>query len=369
MPTDQFFRIEMLPALYGDCLFVEYGDSARSRRLLIDGGPIATYRYLEARLDALPAGDRRFELVVMSHVDTDHVEGLVRLFANTPVPIRVIDLWFNGWNHLASGGRVLGGKQGEFLSALIVRRFEQEQWNGAFAGQAVVVPDDGPLPERMLAGGLKLTLLSPTPATLDKMREAWAKDLGPSVTPGDLDAAWQRLARRKAYLPGQGLLGTTPEVDALLARQLKVDRAAANGSSIAFLAEFADKSCLFLADAYHQVITDSIRRLLKQRGQQVLKVDAVKVAHHGSAGNISDELLALIDSPRFLVSTNGSRFRHPDAEAMQRIIARSRHQPPTLCFNYDSKTTRRWTSAALQAELSYRAECNPCPNAPYVIAL
>ena len=364
-----FFRIEMLPALHGDCLFVEYGDSARTRRLLIDGGPIATYKHLEARLDALPAGDRRFELVVMSHVDTDHVEGIVRLLANQPLPIRIIDLWFNGWNHLSSGGRVLGGKQGEFLSALIVRRFEDDQWNGAFSGQAVVVPDDGPLPERTLAGGLKLTLLSPTPATLAQMRKAWEKDLGPSVTPGDLDAAWQRLAQLKAYLPGQGLLGTTPELDSLLERQLKVDNSAANGSSIAFLAEFAGKSCLFLADAYHEVITASLKRLLQQRGQPVLKVDAVKVAHHGSAGNVSDELLALIDSPRFLVSTNGSRFQHPDAEAMQRIIARSLHQPPTLCFNYASTTTRSWASPARQAELTYRAEYNPVANKPYRIEL
>jgi hypothetical protein len=61
----------------------------------------------------------------------------------------------------------------------------------------VVVPDDGPLPERTLAGGLKLTLLSPTPATLAtlaQMSVAWEKDLGPNVIPGDLDAAWQRLS-------------------------------------------------------------------------------------------------------------------------------------------------------------------------------
>ena len=54
MASERFFRIEMLPALHGDCLFVEYGDAARTRRMLIDGGPIATYKHLEARLDALP---------------------------------------------------------------------------------------------------------------------------------------------------------------------------------------------------------------------------------------------------------------------------------------------------------------------------
>jgi hypothetical protein len=95
----------------------------------------------------------------------------------------------------------------------------------------------------------------------------------------------------------------------------------------------------------------------------------VKVAHHGSAGNISDELLALIDSPRFLISTNGDQFNHPDAEAVQRIIARSVHQPPTLCFNYDSDTTRPWFSPDKQAELGYIAEYNPVPDKPYVIEL
>jgi hypothetical protein len=369
MPAKRFFRIEMLPALHGDCLYVEYGTTTRTRRLLIDGGPIATYKHLESRLSALPAGDRRFELVVMSHVDTDHVEGVIRLFANKPIPIRVVDIWFNGWNHLQPGGRVLGGKQGEFLSALIVRRFQLDQWNRAFKGKAVVVTDEGPLPERKLEGGMKLTLLSPTNLKLDKMREKWKKDLGPEVTPGDLDTAWARLADRKAYVPGQGLLGTTPEMDVLLDRQLKVDNAAANGSSIAFLAEYGDKSCLFLADAHHDVITTSIKRLLEERKQKVLKVDAVKVSHHGSAGNINDELLDIIESPRFLVSTNGDQFDHPDKEAMQRIIAHSRHQPPTLYFNYDSDTTRPWTSLDQQAKLGYHAESNQKPDTPYVIEL
>ena len=41
---------------------------------------------------------------------------------------------------------LLGGKQGEFLSALLVNRLRREQWNGSFEGKAVVVPDEGSLP-------------------------------------------------------------------------------------------------------------------------------------------------------------------------------------------------------------------------------
>ena len=37
------FTIEMLPAAYGDCLWIEYGDRRSPRRILIDGGISGTY--------------------------------------------------------------------------------------------------------------------------------------------------------------------------------------------------------------------------------------------------------------------------------------------------------------------------------------
>jgi hypothetical protein len=317
----------------------------------------------------MPAGDRRIELVVMTHVDTDHVEGLVRLFANNPLPVKVQDVWFNGWRHMEKANGLLGANQGEFLSALLSRRLQPTQWNGAFQKEAVVVKDAEPLPEVQLEGGMKLTLLSPTPMSLNKMRDAWKADIGPGMKPGDLESAWKKLSTRKAYLPGQGLLGSTPELDALLEKQFKIDQAVANGSAIAFLAELEDKSCLFLADAHHRVITSSLKRLLNQRGQTRLKVSAVKVAHHGSAGNISDELISLIESPRFLFSTNGAIFKHPDKEAVERIIARSVCQPPTLYFNYLSPTTEPWKDADLQRQLNYRAEFNSNGDKPFTIEL
>lgn len=352
----EFFRIEMLPALHGDCLWVEWGDGRRTRRMLIDGGPIGAWSALQGRVDALPAGDRRFELVVLSHVDTDHIDGIIRLFAAPkPWPFVVKDVWFNGWRHLEKAHGLLGGKQGEYFSALLARRLDPGAWNGAFGGEPVVVPKEGPLPELALAGDMKLTLLSPSPAKLERMRKAWRKDLGDAIEPGDLEAAWALLAGRKQYLPGEGLLGTTPELDALLATQSQPDNAAANGSSIAFLAEFAGRSCLFLADAHPDCVCGSLKRLLRERGLQRLVVDAVKVSHHGSRANTTDELLAMVECPRFLFSTNGAQFGHPDREAVQRVIGRTTQLRPKLYFNYKSDRTREWGSPRLQGELRFDA--------------
>ncbi len=366
--SDQFIRVEVLPALHGDCLWVEYGDSTHTHRLLIDGGPIGAYAALQQRLTSLPPGDKKFELIVLSHVDTDHIDGLVRLFAEPkPWPFVIEDVWFNGWRHLEPTTGILGGKQGEFFSALLNQRLDRRCWNGAFEGKAVVVPDTGALPEKTLAGGMKLTLLSPTAPKLAKMREAWRKDVGSTFTPGDLEAAWKWLQNQKKYLPKSGLLGSSPELETLLEKQSRPDQAAANGASIAFLAEFSNKRCLFLADAHPDIICSSLKRLLAQRGLERLKVDAIKVAHHGSKGNTTDELLSLIESPRFLFSTNGDQFHHPDKETVQRVISRSKDGNLTLYFNYKTDFNKEWEDEKLQGDLHYATQYTTDEHAPLVV--
>ncbi len=139
----------------------------------------------------------------------------------------------------------------------------------------------------------------------------------------------------------------------MLDSQFTKDRAAANGSSIAFLAEFEDKSALFLADAHPDLIHDSIARLCASRNVDRLRVDAVKVSHHGSRNNISEAMLRLIDSPRYLISSNGDRFEHPDEECVARIIEFGK--PKALYFNYDTDFTRLWTTPKAQNKYGYTA--------------
>ena len=364
-------RIEMGKALHGDCLFVEWGGANGKHRMLIDGGPIGAYEALATRIAALPADERLFELIVLSHVDTDHIEGVVRLFAEpaTQWPFQVKDVWFNGWRHMEEED-TLGGRQGEFFSALLQHRLPPGAWNAAFKG-AIVVPPNGPLPVVSLAGGMKLTLLSPTRPKLDKMREAWRKDLkATGIKPGDIDAAWQELGAQKKYLPGEGLLSSSDSsIATILTRQFKADQAAANGSSIAFLAEHAAGSCLFLADAHPDAVTASLKRLLEERGAKRLKVDAVKVAHHGSKNNTDEELVSLIDSPRFLFSTSGAQFKHPDEEAIARILDSAGGRPVKLYFNYLSEFNKKWEAQSLQEKHNYSAIYNDDGAGPLVLTI
>ena len=315
---ESFFRIEMLPARHGDCLWIEYGTGNTINRILIDGGPVSTFKFIKQRIDNMPEGNKVFELVVLTHVDADHIEGLVRLFVDKPLPFTVKKVWFNGWRQMKKAHGLLGALQGEFLSALLVHRVPRA-WD----------PEDGPwvvqskgkLPSDTIADGMKLTLLSPNVKSLDKMAKAWEKAVNKSgIKPGDLEAAWKALAKKKQFVPKQGLLGAAPNLDKLLESQFLKDDKTPNGSSIAFLAEFAQKSVLFLGDAHPNVIYESLKKLCAERGVKQLTVDAVKVAHHGSKHNTSKDMLGLIRSPIYMISTNGDQFEHPDPECIALIL-------------------------------------------------
>jgi beta-lactamase superfamily II metal-dependent hydrolase len=346
MPTP-FFRVEMLPAKHGDALWIEYGSgSGPTRRIVIDGGPINAYPEFEAKLRQLPDGDKRVELLVITHVDTDHIEGTIRLLAlpRQRWPFAPRDIWFNGYRHLRPQTD-LGGREGEFLSALIHQRAFAE-WNKAFNREAVVITNAADLPRITLDGGMALTLLSPDTRKLSTLAEKWEEDLAGSVIrPGDLERAWAELVKAKKFTAGAELTLGPEDLTAKLRAQLKGrDASAANGSSIAFLAEFDDKRCLFLADAHMNLVCESLEKLIPPGATQ-LRVDAIKLSHHGSKHNITPRLLELVDARHFLVSTNGDRHDHPDPDAMEAVVLGSTRRP-TLWFNYRSAFTEPWERRA-----------------------
>ncbi len=363
--TPPFFNVEMLPAQYGDCLWIEYGKGGDTQRFLIDGGPAGTYEFIEKRIAMVAPGERAFELIVLSHVDADHIEGLVRLFAERPLPFAVDRVWFNGWRQMNKAHGMLGALQGEFLSALLARRVPTS-WDTD--GPPLVIKKTGSLPTTTLPGGMTLTLVSPTVEALKKMAGQWRTTIAKAgIQPGNLEAAWAKLAATKKFLPKKGLLGASPNLDALVKKQFPTDQAKPNGSSIAFLAEYEGKSTLFLADAHPTIVAASVTRLCKERGVARLPVDVVKISHHGSKGNTSVALLKLLDCKRILISTSGARFQHPHASCMAQIIKWC--EPTEIYFNYRSKQTKPWITPASEKKFKYKAVVRPDADVSLTVAV
>lgn len=353
-----FFEIDMLPAGHGDALWIEYGEDERNtHRCLIDCGTQQTSKELLRRVAALPAREQFLELFILSHIDSDHIGGALPFFKAIQDGLRIGDLWFNGWRHLSGQ---LGARQGEMFSTAI-QDFELP-WNAWLDGQAIVV-GPGALPTCTLPGGMELTLLSPTPTQLRKLAPVWTRELKRyGLTPGG------RVDYSK-FLKGKP--STSTDVDALAADPFGGDSAAPNGTSIAVLAEYRGASAILAADAHAPVLAASIRTLLAARGLERLKIDAFKVSHHGSRNNVSIDLVSLLDCPRYLLSSNGDHFYHPDREAIARIIkyGKSTGRDPELVFNYRTQYTDVWAAPDLQERYGFTTRYPDAGQAGQIVSL
>ena len=336
------FRIEMLPAGHGDCLWIEYGNPKAPRRVLIDGGAAGTYkRALRERLRGLRENERRFELLVVTHIDADHITGILELLEDSETRFQARDIWFNGYRHLPDEKpETLGPVQGERLTDLLVKR----PWNREFKESAVVVQADGDLPRLQLEGGLVLTLLSPTPGKLADLKPEWEKE----VRKAGLDPNQPRPGEVESP-EGFDLLGS-PDVEALAAEAFSEDSAKANGSSIALLAEFEGRRLLLTGDAHPGIMTAAIKRLA---GGGRLAVDACKLPHHGSKANVNRQFLQALDCRKWLFSTNGAYFRHPDRQTVARVIKWGGAQPE-LGFNYRTQYNDVWDGKPLREQYGYK---------------
>jgi beta-lactamase superfamily II metal-dependent hydrolase len=67
-----------------------------------------------------------------------------------------------------------------------------------------------------------------------------------------------------------------------------------------------------------------------------LQFDLIKVSHHGSIANNSPELFQLVDSPRYVISTNGQGTDHPDLATLAWIVSRKTSFKRMIHFNYNN---------------------------------
>lgn len=349
------FRIRMLPADYGDCLWVEYGSARATYRILIDAGTLLAYKAVRAAIEKeLHEADRRFHLFLVSHIDLDHIDAAVRLLHSPSLKVRFDQIWFNGWRQLLDKD-VLGPQQGEYLSALIGE--QKIPWNRSFRGGAVFAPPTGRLRRIRLPGDMMLTVLAPGPGELSDLRAQWQKIMGKQA--GDAKAALRKLAAAARYRdvlgPPKGL-----DIQALADSVTTNDKSVPNGSSIVVLAEYGGKRCLFAADTRPDVLERAVDGLLRATRQDRLQLDAFKVPHHGSKHNTTAALLKKLNCRKYLISTNGRKFEHPHPEAIARII---RYGGPRaeLYFNYDTDQTRQWDDPGLRRKFRYSVTIRPDP--------
>ena len=322
--------LEVLPARQGDALLVSWGPAKRPFRLLIDAGTSDTAARVTARLREF---DEPIELLIVTHIDTDHIGGVLPLLKQPDIAARVKAVWFNGYQQLERATDLLGALHGERLS----KRIQQLgiPWNAGWdpavsdtIGGPVVRRPDRPTPVIKLPGRATLTVVSPSPTELV-----------------DLIPEWEKTVRKAGLVPGAkpepepesavpDMLGGS--LDDLAALPSKTDPSKPNATSIGVIFAHGRKRLLLCGDGLGNVLTEGIKSL----GPTPLRVDVCKLPHHGSRGNVSNELVAALDCREWIFSSSGEQFHHPHPEAFARVVVGTKDRPAVLIGNYASP---EWT--------------------------
>jgi glyoxylase-like metal-dependent hydrolase (beta-lactamase superfamily II) len=150
------FHLTVFPAGDGDCLLLSYGgDKPPYRHVVIDGGRASAWDHLKARLAKIRDAGEELELLVLTHVDADHIEGVLSLANDKDLPLVPKRVWYNGYDQMGHI-KPFSTKQGDDYSA----RLKELKWplNADFDGYAASI-EAKPAPFDM--AGLTTTMLSP----------------------------------------------------------------------------------------------------------------------------------------------------------------------------------------------------------------
>lgn len=383
-------KINMFEAGNGDCFLIKFVGE-KETNILVDFGYSNTYKNnVEAYLKNMKFNEEVLDLVIVTHIDQDHISGGLSFFeANGPALatkiINVEEVWHNSYKHLNMvddykelteeektyiksrstyidrnrDGNVAdtSGKQGSRLAANL--KEYKYKWNYSFNGQPIRYTQD-PV---CLNDEVKIQVLSPTKIELSKLKKIWRKELQKKFPGINLtnDAVFddaiecislmRRPGNRKNIAKNTSM---TEDLETLSRNEFDEDKDEVNASSITCIMEFKGKKLLFLGDSPPTVVAAGLKRVYDESSFPII-FDAIKVSHHGSASNISNSLLKIVDSEHYFISTNGRVYGHPDIETIAKIVTRNIDSSTrNLYFTNIIEKLEFFNNSLLQEKYNYR---------------
>lgn len=360
-------RIEIFQSSHGDCLLLE---SADGRRILCDGGMSSSMKKwvapeLAARREQEPG--RPIDLVYVSHIDADHISGILQL-VNDLVDWRVFDhhaaegddfaeparprppdisaIWHNAFKDqveenvgriedmLAAATPVLlatqapQGIQAGFDMQNIALGVDQAVQLTRLVRAGVLDIPVNRLPgsrsrERLLMarrrqrpvqlGGFEIRIIGPTVRELEKLREGWNNWLGNNEA--RVKEIERELRRRlEGFANGESIeLRPWEGVEGF--RGVTVP----NIASLVLLVREEGKTILLTGDAQHDILLEQLGEAgLLPDGH--LHLDVLKVQHHGSENNMSPAFARTVTADHYLFCGDGASG-NPEPEVIEQIFA------------------------------------------------
>lgn len=317
-------KIKVFPAANGDAILIR----VKNRNLIIDGGKgQLCHNMLINEIKLIEEDNQIIDLLVVTHMDDDHIAGIIKLYNDKEIKTSIFNkVWFNSGSLISykiSGkeitnreiplnpmSREMSIKQGLTLEKNLQM---SKAWQRELVCSEQVYNLDG---------GITITILSPDLDTLIELNDKWEAE---KIKIEEKIKRNRKMSSTNDY---------NRKVDELFDEDFVEDNALFNKSSIAFLLECEGYRVLMLGDSHPSIVVESLKKLgFSERNK--LKVNVMKVSHHGSKRNTSNELLRMIECTRFIISTDGSKHGLPNKRSLARIV-KVMKEPVTFYFNYDA---------------------------------
>jgi hypothetical protein len=347
--------LEVVQAEFGDCFVVRHGTAKKPRAIVVDGGPMGTYpSHLAPVLQGLAREKATIDAVVLSHIDNDHVGGLLELFDDLRARAAA-GAGGGGTPGAGAGGRGADGTGGDGgagdggalppIAAL---------WHNAF-GLSVGGSDIAP---RVRAALQDVQALAPDRHALvgqlggvaegDALRAA-AEDLHIPINPGFADGHVLLDGNPALHVgsltidvvgPSRIILATLRQrwlrwlranAKAAAARVAAIppDQSVPNLSSIVLLVRSGGRSLLMTGDGRGDQIITGLRERGLLSAEGTFHVDVLKVPLHGSARNTTPAFYRTVTADTYVISANG-RYGNPDLPCLLSIVDAAREAGRTI---------------------------------------
>jgi beta-lactamase superfamily II metal-dependent hydrolase len=365
----------------GDCLLLE--TASGKNRMLVDGGMRRAYGVHAApALGALRKAKKKLDIVYVSHIDQDHISGILQMLDDeaawrvhehqikagnakhpqpqAPRPPEIGKLYHNSFHDqvgknsgkieemLAATSQFLSGAahpwlrevaeaRAEIVTSIpeairVSQRIRSDQLgiplNPEFKGKLMMVKKAIP---SIKLGSIQLKVLGPFQADLTNLKEEWNAWLSKNQ---DEVKSLRRQAKEDAsdltasdadrvigpVLSSSAAFGV---IEIALADKLGNRKrvTAPNLASLMFLAEEKGQTILLTGDGHYEEILKGLDHhgLFDANGQ--LDVTVLKVQHHGAEYNIDRAFCDRVTAKHYVFCGNGEH-QNPDLRVLQLIFDR-----------------------------------------------
>lgn len=376
--------LEIIKAFEGDCFFLSFTFENRSFNMMIDSGPSKCWNgELRAFLDNLNSIGKRIDVLLITHIDSDHIGGALKLFAEEKYSKMVDEVWYNGLPQItnAVSSSTSATEERAFLHLQSMHYYNAEEPNGPISVKQaqslsnllrakhipVNIPANGSAITSLtntvhLSDDFRIDFLLPKPIRLQELKTKFKVELYKvgscdnfSTTPSaELAFEYTMLDENPQsdfVVPISQNIPNIMRLQEWAFSESNADKSKTNASSVAICINFYGKKLLFLGDANSEDICDALADWSAGTNQELF-FDVVKLPHHGASGNNLD-MLNLLDAHLFLLSTDGAKFSHPSKETVAKIVSRPTDTTRHLVFNYCNSIYNLFSETNMQRQYNY----------------